>query len=50
MNARTKEASIKDLMENAGMSRDQAEFAHAVNEGEIPGDLIEVDDDEASDS
>lgn len=39
-----RERRIQDMMQHAGMQRDEAEFAVAIELGEIPGDLIEVDD------
>ena len=39
-----RERRIQDMMQHAGLQRDEAEFAVAIELGEIPGDLIEVDD------
>lgn len=39
-----RERRIRELMDQAGMTRQDAEFATAVDLGEIPGDVIEVDD------
>lgn len=42
------EQRILDML-NAGMTRQEAEFAVAIELGEIPGDVIEVDDDAGTD-
>ncbi|MFN2288662.1 MAG: hypothetical protein ABR578_10065 [Chromatocurvus sp.] len=46
--ART-EQRILEMMQ-AGMTREEAEFAVAIEQGEIPGDVIEVDDDASTDA
>lgn len=40
-----RERAIRELMEQCGMTRHEAEFAEAIESGEIPGDLIVVEDD-----
>ncbi len=39
-----RERHVRELMEQCGMTRQEAEFAEAIESGEIPGDLIMVDD------
>lgn len=43
METDTREQRILDMMQG-GMTRQEAEFAVAIELGEIPGDIIEVDD------
>jgi hypothetical protein len=39
-----REKRVLNLMEQCGMNRQEAEFAEAIESGEIPGDVIEVED------
>lgn len=39
-----RERNIQELMQQCGMTHQEAEFAEAIESGEIPGDLIVVDD------
>lgn len=43
INKNDREQRIKDLMEHSGFSRSEAEFAIAVEDGEIEGDVIITD-------
>lgn len=43
----TKEEEIEMLMAGSGFSRAEAEEVYAIEHGEIPGDLIPIDDDGA---
>ena len=40
---------IQQLIDEEGMTREEAEFAVAIESGEIDGDLVEVDDGETDD-
>jgi len=44
MNEEEREQGIQELMKNSGMTRKEAEFAIAVENGDLPGDVIVVDD------
>ncbi len=46
MSDEEKEQRIKELMRVANMSRQQAEFAVAIEAGETTGDIIEIEDGE----
>ena len=40
------EHAIQELMEQTGMTRTEAVFALAVDEGDIDGDMVELDEGE----
>lgn len=42
-----REEMIKDMVENEGISRERAEFITAIEFGDIPGDVIIVDDEDS---
>lgn len=39
-----REREIRELMEQTGMAEEDAAFALAIEHGEIPGDVIEIED------
>jgi hypothetical protein len=43
VNEKKREERIRELMRVAGMSRESAEFAEAIESGEITGDVIVED-------
>ncbi len=43
-----KEQAIKNLMDQAGMTRERAEFVLAIESGEIEGDVIVIEDKDAA--
>ncbi len=44
MDVAKREALIESLMKRSGMDRQQAEFAAAIEFGDIKGDVIEIDE------
>lgn len=50
VSAAERERMVRELVEQCGMTRQEAEFATAIELGEIPGDLIKIEDPDVANS